>query len=262
MRAVCKSLCIVTLALSAAAAFCQQPFAAGIDANAAAIIDRALQAMGGADAWRSVQAVRVEGTVQEQDFQTGAIRTHHFTQRHDWSAGQVQSHHEVVDAKGQPLPTADPDIIRTREQAEKAKGALRDPGNALPACLPGALLASLRHGRQYRVTADVVAGGAPPAIRDLVVFPPGPQYAYLPAQIWTFSTETGLPLRARITIGGGRRATATRKTILYRWPPTAKPSMLPTAVEIQHPDGIKQTITFEGAEFVPAKGADSARHEQ
>jgi hypothetical protein len=240
---------IVALAL-VATALCQQPWGPGIDPQAAAIIDHALAAMGGAEAWHSLRGAQVRGNAREEDRRTGAVKSYPFASHHDWSTGQIQSRHEAMDANGQQISAVDPDKVWTRDQAERTKDAPRDPGNALSACMPAAMLAQIKDGGEYRVVAG--AGG-----NDSVqVFRPGPDYAYVPVQIWTFSATTGLPLRASIAVGG--RHIALYKTLSFANYQRAKPLFLPKTVEIEYPDGVEQTFTFETINLVPATSSSNA----
>ncbi len=229
----------------------QQIETASIDPRAAAVIDRALAAMGGADAWRGMQAAQLQGNVEEVNGQTREETHCRIVVQHDWSSGQFQSSHALTDGQGQSINSYDPDKMLSRMQAEAVKGQPRQPGTyVLPALLPGALLSTALTSGQYRITADPHPERHRGSERMIAMFRAGGLRQYWPEQVWTFSAETGLPLRARIAIPG--RNGTLHKFLTFNDFRKSNSLLVPGSIEILYPDGVKQVLTFDQSRFVPA----------
>jgi hypothetical protein len=239
------AVCAITLAAGQA----QQ--AATVDPRAAATIERALEAMGGRPAWVAVQAAILKGTMREQD-REGDAKSYPFTLQHDWSSGQNQPRQALTDSQGAQVATYDPDKVFTREQVAASAGKPRHPGaDVLPAYLPAVLLGAIKSGGQYRVASDPHPNWHSAGEQTIAMYPAGVRRTYRPAQVWTFSKETGLPLRAQIIVAN-RLGTSFYKTVTFHDFQTINSLLAPKTLEVLYPDGATQTLTFDTIQFVPA----------
>jgi hypothetical protein len=252
MRRIYRFLSLAILVVAPiTTALCQRIETATIDPAAAVIIDRALTAMGGADAWQNVQAARVHGTTREENGKA-AGKSYPFVTQHDWSTGQHLAHQYLTDSQGTTTKTFDPDKIFTPEQAAAVEGLPRHPGdNLLPALLPGALLRTIRDSKKYRIAIDPHPNWHPANQRTIAIYRAGVPRSYWPDQVWTFSTETGLPLRTKIAVVG-RPGSPFYKTVTFHDFQTKNSLLVPVAADVLYPDRVKQSLTFDTFEFVPA----------
>jgi hypothetical protein len=252
MRTIYQLLSIAILvAVLPINALCQQIESATIDPRAAATIDHALKAMGGREAWEAVQAALLKGTMREQD-REGEAKSYPFTLQHDWSSGQLQSHQALTDSQGAQVETYDPDKVFTHEQVAASAGKPRHPGaDVLPAYLPAVLLGAIKSGGQYRVASDPHPNWHSAGEQTIAMFPAGVRRTFRPSQVWTFSKETGLPLRAQIIVAN-RLGTSFYKTVTFQEFQTINSLQVPKTLEVRYPDGVTQTLTFDTIQFVPA----------
>jgi len=252
MRAtISKLLCsAILVGLAATFAVGQAQSAASSDPNAVAFIDRALEALGGARAWRSLGAARLEGSIQEATAEAG--KGYRFVSQHDWNSGQFQSRHDWTDEKGQPAQTYDPDQIHTRAQLAATQGLLRDPGSdAHTAFLPGALLSVIRNGKKYRISFPGHSSWLPAGQQQIDVYRVDDKDALHPNQVWIFSVETGLPLKTKVAVPG-RYGIPLYKTITFNGFQTVKGLVLPKTISVAYPDRVRQVLTFDTIHLVPA----------
>jgi hypothetical protein len=237
-------------ALIVPVAFCQGRSQS--NPEAVALVDRAIEAMGGAELWMNHHGAAVQGTIQSGGATNGPFS---FLSKTDWKKGSLRFRSEVQTSQGAHVRTFDPQKGSSVQHngVVKTLPSYVDLG-ALPFYLPGAALYLMRSSSKY--SFELVDNESSRTERSVrVMWPDQVMHDGFAKETWTFSTETGLPVRVITAVAAVLHPSRPlSKTIRFVSFQTQNGAVVPKGIEIAMPNGRTDKIDISKIEFANSLG--------